>query len=64
MLNVLPDRQRKIIIMMKIEGHSAEDTARALNMSVPAVKVAAHRAQKLLMQQADALEKGGKSGHG
>jgi RNA polymerase sigma-70 factor (ECF subfamily) len=47
-LNGLPDKQRKIITMMKIEGHTAEDTARALGMTSSAVKVAAHRAYKTL----------------
>lgn len=44
----LPEKQRKIVTMMKVEGYTAADTARAMNMSVSAVKVAAHRAYKSL----------------
>ncbi|MGE0278073.1 MAG: sigma-70 family RNA polymerase sigma factor [Nitrospiraceae bacterium] len=47
-LSALPEKQRKIVLMMKVEGHTAEETARAMNMSVSAVKVAAHRAYKVL----------------
>ena len=47
-LDLLPEKQREIISMMKIEGYTAEDTAKKMNMSVSAVKVAAHRAYKLL----------------
>ncbi len=47
-LDNLPEKQREIVSMMKIEGHTAEDTAKRMNMSVSAVKVAAHRAYKLL----------------
>lgn len=51
-LKILPERQRKIVVMMKIEGLSAEETAAALKMSVSAVKVAAHRAYKKLTAEA------------
>lgn len=47
-LNHLPDKQRKIITMMKVEGHTAEDTAKVMGMTSTAVKVAAHRAYKAL----------------
>ena len=52
MLDALPEKQKKIVTMMKIEGYTAEDTAKTMNMSVSAVKVAAHRAYKLLAQKA------------
>ena len=64
LLNTLPVRQRKIITMMKFEGHSAEDTAKAMNMSVSAVKVAAHRAYKVLALRAEALQEEERHGHG
>lgn len=51
-LEILPERQKKIVVMMKIEGYSAEDVAKVMNMSVSAVKVAAHRAYKALMLHA------------
>ena len=47
-LDSLPEREKKIVTMMKIEGHTAEDAAKEMNMSVSAVKVAAHRAYKSL----------------
>jgi|CXWL01.1.fsa_nt_gi RNA polymerase sigma-70 factor (ECF subfamily) len=48
-LEVLPDKQQKIVRMMKIEGNSVEKVALAMNMSQSAVKVSAHRAYKLLI---------------
>lgn len=47
-LSSLPEKQKKIVTMMKIEGYTAEDTAKTMKMSVSAVKVAAHRAYKSL----------------
>jgi RNA polymerase sigma-70 factor (ECF subfamily) len=47
-LDSLPEKQKKIVTMMKIEGYTAEDAAKKMNMSVSAVKVAAHRAYKSL----------------
>jgi RNA polymerase sigma-70 factor, ECF subfamily len=47
-LESLPEREKKIVTMMKIEGYTAEDAAKTMNMSVSAVKVAAHRAYKSL----------------
>lgn len=39
----LPDKQRKIINMMKLDGYSVAETATEMKMSESAVKVAAHR---------------------
>ena len=47
-LDSLPEKQRKIVTMMKIEGYTADDAAKKMNMSVSAVKVAAHRAYRSL----------------
>ena len=44
----LSEKQRKIVWMMKIEGHSVKDVATATDMSESAVKVTAHRAYKAL----------------
>jgi RNA polymerase sigma-70 factor (ECF subfamily) len=44
----LPVQQRQIFIMSKIQGHTIEEVATVMQMSVIAVKVAAHRAQKKL----------------
>jgi RNA polymerase sigma-70 factor (ECF subfamily) len=43
-LGVLPDRQREIVSLLKLEGHSLEEVAVRTGLSVPAVKVTAHRA--------------------
>lgn len=50
-LSTLPKKQRKVFEMMKIQGHSAEEVAKEMNMSVSAVKVSAHRAMKKLRGQ-------------
>lgn len=42
----LPDKQRKIINLMKIDGFSIAETAEKMAMSESAVKVAAHRGYK------------------
>lgn len=44
----LSEKQRKVVWMMKIEGHSVRDVAKATDMSESAVKVTAHRAYKAL----------------
>jgi len=48
LLERLPDRQRLPIQHMKLEGLSAEETARLTGMSVSAVKVGIHRGLKML----------------
>lgn len=52
----LPERQRTIVTMMKIDGYSAKEVANKLGMSVSAVKVAAHRAYKKLKEILEAEE--------
>ncbi|MBI1363665.1 MAG: sigma-70 family RNA polymerase sigma factor [Proteobacteria bacterium] len=47
-LKSLPERQRQIVMLMKVQGFSAQEVAVRLGMSVSAVKVAAHRAYKQL----------------
>ena len=47
-LELLPEKQKTIVTMMKLEGYSAQDVADHLGMSVSAVKVAAHRVYKKL----------------
>ena len=44
----LPERQRKVITMAKIEGHSLAEVAKAMDMSEAAVKVTVHRAYKTM----------------
>jgi RNA polymerase sigma-70 factor (ECF subfamily) len=50
-LNKLPVRDREIVTQMKIYGRSAHEVATRLNMTVTAVKVAAHRAYKKLRSE-------------
>ncbi len=42
-LESLPENQQKIFKMMKVEGYSAKEVAKEMDMSVSAVKVSAHR---------------------
>ena len=48
LLNTLPERQRRPIVCVKVEGLSVAETARLTGMSVSAVKVAIHRGLKVL----------------
>jgi len=56
-LAALPERQRDIVTRLKLEGNSVKEVAKLLDMSESAVKVAAHRAYKLLKQNMQAEEK-------
>ncbi len=47
-MNALPDQQRRIFEMIKIEGYSAREVANEMEMNESAVKVSAHRAMKKL----------------
>jgi RNA polymerase sigma-70 factor (ECF subfamily) len=44
LLEVLPEKQRQILVLRVIEGYSAEETAEAVNSTPGAVRVAQHRA--------------------
>jgi RNA polymerase sigma-70 factor (ECF subfamily) len=48
MLGRLDDRQRDLLRLVSIEGYSVQETAKRLNMSKGAVRVAMHRAIKRL----------------
>jgi len=48
LLDRLPDRQRRPIVHMKLEGLSVVETARVTGMSESAVKVGVHRGLKAL----------------
>jgi RNA polymerase sigma-70 factor (ECF subfamily) len=52
LLATLPERQRKLMIDIKLQGHSMEEAAQRSGMSVTAVKVSVHRALKLLTKRA------------
>jgi len=46
----LPGKQKDILVMTKVEGHSMAEIATKLGMSETAVKVAAHRGYKKLKE--------------
>jgi RNA polymerase sigma-70 factor (ECF subfamily) len=50
----LPERQRSIIELLKLEGLSVGEVARRLGMSESAVKVSAHRGYKVLRRLLEA----------
>lgn len=50
MLAALPERQREVIVMLKIAGMSIEDVARATASSPGSVKQKAHRAYQKLRE--------------
>ena len=45
-LTALPDKQRKIVTLLKVQGLSVAEVAQQMSMSTSAVKVSAHRAYK------------------
>lgn len=47
-LSALPEKQREIFQLIKIEGYTAEEVANKMDMKVSAVKVSAHRTAKKL----------------
>jgi RNA polymerase sigma-70 factor (ECF subfamily) len=51
LLAVLPESQREVIEMLKIEGMSLEEVARATSSSVGSVKQKAHRAYEKLRER-------------
>ncbi len=50
LLAVLPERQRRVVEGVSIEGQSAREVGQRLGMSESAVRVALHRALKLMAQ--------------
>lgn len=47
-LSTLPEQQRRIFTMLKIEGYTAQEVANEMDMNESAVKVSAHRTMKKL----------------
>jgi len=47
----LPEKQATILRLMHQEGHTAKEAAKLMGMNESAVKVAAHRAYKILRQR-------------
>jgi RNA polymerase sigma-70 factor, ECF subfamily len=56
LMDGLNDRQRDIVRMVSIEGHSARSAAGKLGMSEGAVRVALHRSLRLLAQKLRRVE--------
>lgn len=52
-LKSLPDKQREVFSLMKIDGYSAKEVSSKTGMSVPAVKVSVHRTLKKLKTMMD-----------
>ena len=50
LLDALPEKQKIIVRMMKLEGYTAKETAAKVNMSETAVKVTAHRVYKRIAE--------------
>jgi len=55
-LSVLPDKQRRLVRDVKIQGLSLAEAGAALGLSEGAAKVSLHRAMKLLTQRNSSLE--------
>lgn len=51
LLKDVPERQKRILTMMYVEGHTAKETGKQLNMKESAVKVAAHRAIRKIRER-------------
>ena len=51
LIDALPEKQKTIVKMMKVEGYTAKETAEKVNMSETAVKVAAHRIYKKIAEK-------------
>lgn len=51
LLHDVPEKQRKILNMMHVEGYTAKQVGSKLGMKESAVKVAAHRAIKKIREQ-------------
>lgn len=47
-LAFLPENQRRVVELLKVDGLSIKETARELDLSIAAVKVTAHRAYERL----------------
>jgi len=52
-ISTLPDTYKEVYVMREIDGTSANDTAKKLGLSVPAVKSRLHRARTLVREALD-----------
>lgn len=51
LLKDVPEKQQRILTMMHVEGYTAKEVGRQLDMQESAVKVAAHRALKKIREK-------------
>ncbi len=51
LLQDLPERQKRILTLLYLEGHTAKEAGRLLDMGESAIKVAAHRAIKKIRER-------------
>ncbi|MBY0356317.1 MAG: sigma-70 family RNA polymerase sigma factor, partial [Rickettsiales bacterium] len=51
LLHDVPDKQKRILTLMHVEGYTAKEVGAKLNMNESAVKVAAHRAIKKIRER-------------
>ncbi|MCD8497899.1 MAG: RNA polymerase sigma factor [Alphaproteobacteria bacterium] len=49
-LGKLPEKQRRLFMLVRVEGYSIEEAAKEMDMSVSAVKVSLHRTLKKLRE--------------
>lgn len=50
-LNALPEKQRRVVHLLKVSGFTIQETAQTMKMTETAIKVTAHRAYKALRKQ-------------
>jgi RNA polymerase sigma-70 factor, ECF subfamily len=62
LLAPLPESQREVIAMLKVEGMSLEEVARAMSSSVGSVKQKVHRAYEKLSQTIGSTERRKRNG--
>jgi len=51
LLEEVPDKHKQILLMMHVEGYTAKEVGKRLNMNESAVKVTAHRAIKKIREK-------------
>lgn len=56
LLKDVPEKQKRILTMMHVEGFTARQVGEKLNMNESAVKVAAHRALKKIREEQEKLK--------
>lgn len=58
LLKDVPEKQRRILTLMHVEGFTARQVGEKLKMNESAVKVAAHRAMKKIREEKERLKSG------